>query len=227
MYMPRAFSVTDQQILHQFIDQHSFATLVSTLDGKPFASHLPLLLERTRSAQGALLGHVARANPHWRAFDGKQEALAIFQGPHAYVSPSWYSTAPAVPTWNYTAVHAYGVPQVLADEQAFSELLDRLIAYHEAGMPTPWSGELPADFRARLMQGIVGFVMPIERLEGKFKLSQNRSQEDRRRVVEHLAGSADAGEKALAELSKHHLGCAEQASDSTHGTQAARQTRGA
>jgi transcriptional regulator len=215
MYIPQAFRVTDQQILHEFIASNSFATLISLVEGKPFATHLPLLFDRARSAQGTLLGHVARANPQWRAFDGQQEALAMFQGPHAYVSPSWYATSPAVPTWNYTAVHVYGVPRVIDDEQAFSDLLDRLIAVYEAGMPQPWPGILPADFRANLMKGIVGFVMDIERIEGKFKLSQNRSREDQRRVVERLGASTDPVERALGEVSKHHLGLDGQDSAST------------
>jgi transcriptional regulator len=222
MYIPQAFHVTDPHILHEFIESHSFATLISTAEGKPFATHLPLLFDRTRSAQGALLGHVARANPQWRAFDGRQEALAIFQGPHAYVSPSWYATSPAVPTWNYTAVHVYGVPRVIDDEQAFSDLLDRLIAIYEAGMPKPWPGILPADFRANLMKGIVGFVMDIERIEGKFKLSQNRSREDQRRVVERLWASPDPVERALGELSKHHLGLDGRNSESTSEVNGAR-----
>jgi transcriptional regulator len=206
MYIPKAFHVGDQQILHEFIASNSFATLVSTIDAKPFATHLPLLFDRARSAHGTLLGHVARANPQWHAFDGKQEALAIFQGPHAYVSPSWYAASPAVPTWNYTAVHVYGVPQVTDDERAFSDLLDRLIAFYEAGMPRPWPGVLPAEFRANLMRGIVGFAMDIERIEGKFKLSQNRSHEDQCRVVERLEMSADPVAKALGELARKHLG---------------------
>jgi transcriptional regulator len=222
MYIPKAFQVSDHSVLGEFIEHHSFATLVSMVDGKPFATHLPLLFDRTRSAQGALLGHVARANPQWRVFDGQQETLAIFQGPHAYVSPSWYATSPAVPTWNYTAVHVYGVPQVIDDEQAFSSLLDRLIAYYEAGMPQPWPGILPADFRATLMQGIVGFVMPIDRIEGKFKLSQNRSRADQRRVVEHFEMSADPVVTALGQLSKQYLGLDGQATASTHGVNDAR-----
>jgi transcriptional regulator len=222
MYIPKAFHVSDHAILCEFIERHSFATLVSTLDGKPFATHLPLLFDRARSTQGALLGHVARANPQWRVFDSQQEAMAIFQGPHAYVSPSWYATSPAVPTWNYTAVHVYGVPQVIDDEPEFSSLLDRLIAYYEAGMPQPWPGLLPADFRASLMQGIVGFVMPIGRIEGKFKLSQNRSRDDQRRVVEHFEMSGDPEIKALGELSRQHLGLDEQASASTPRADGAR-----
>ncbi len=108
MYIPAAFAVKDEAILFDFIDRHSFATLVSTIDDVPFATHLPVLLDRARNR---LLGHVAYANPHWRCFDGVREVLIIFQGPHAYVSPSWYVETPAVPTWNYAAVHVYGVPR--------------------------------------------------------------------------------------------------------------------
>jgi transcriptional regulator len=206
MYLPKAFQVSDPQVLGDFIDSHSFATLISVVEGQPFATHLPLLFDRTRSAHGALLGHIARANPQWRAFDGIQPALAIFQGPHAYVSPSWYATSPAVPTWNYTAVHVYGAPRVIEDAEAFSDLLDRLIAFYEAGMPKPWPGILPADFRANLMKGIVGFVMPVERIEGKFKISQNRPRHDQRGVVDHLETSADPVARALGALSRRHLG---------------------
>jgi len=209
MYLPKAFQVFDLRLLGDFIESHSFATLVSVVDGLPFATHLPLLFDRTQSPQGALLGHIARANPQWRAFDGLQQALAIFQGPHAYVSPSWYARSPAVPTWNYTAVHVYGAPRIIEDAQAFSDLLDRLIAFYEAGMPKPWPGSLPADFRANMMKGIVGFVMPVKRIEGKFKISQNRSRDDQRRVVEHLETSADPVARALAELSRRHLGIGE------------------
>lgn len=206
MYIPKAFHVEDQQLIRQFIARYSFATLVSTVDGRPFATHLPLLLEHTSVGDEQLLGHVARANPHWGAFDGKQEALAIFQGPHAYVSPSWYTTSPAVPTWNYTAVHVYGVPRLIEEPEAFSDLLDRLIAFYESGMPRPWPGVLPADFRTNLMRGIMGFAMDIRRIEGKFKLSQNRSEADQRAVVTQLEMSADSVARELSELTRNHLG---------------------
>ena len=120
MYIPKSFQVTDPEVLAAFIRAHSFATLVSAVDGTPFATHLPLLLD-----QGTLLGHVARANPHWQAFDGQREALAIFHGPHAYISPTWYATGPAVPTWNYAAVHVYGAPRLIEGE-ALAALVDRL-----------------------------------------------------------------------------------------------------
>jgi transcriptional regulator len=128
MYIPKAFHVSDRSVLDAFITHNSFATLVSTVDGTLYATHLPLIFDRTPSSPGVLLGHVARANPHWRAFDGHQEALAIFHGPHAYISPSWYATSPAVPTWNYAVVHAYGVPHVVEDDAWLAHLVDRLVA---------------------------------------------------------------------------------------------------
>jgi transcriptional regulator len=206
MYIPKAFRVSDNLALDAFITHHSFATLVSTVDGRLFATHLPLLLDRPPSSPGVLLGHVARANPHWRVFDGKQEALAVFHGPHAYISPSWYTTSPAVPTWNYSAVHVYGVPHIVADDVRLADLVDRLVAFYEAGMPAPWSGILPADFKANLLKAIVGFTMEITRVEGKFKLGQNRSLGDQLGVVRHLEASTDPVAQALGELTKRQLG---------------------
>ena len=212
MYIPKAFHVSDSSVLEAFITHHGFATLVSTVDGRLFATHLPLLLDRTESAQGVLLGHVARANPHWRAFDGQQEALAMFHGPHAYISPSWYTPSPAVPTWNYAVVHVYGVPRVVDDEVWLAHLVDRLVARYEADMPVPWPGVLPAAFKADLLQAIVGFTMEITRVEGKFKLGQNRPPGDQLGVVRQLEVSADPIAQALGELTKQQLGRAARAS---------------
>ena len=205
MYIPKAFDVSDGALLDAFIDNNSFATLVSAVDGTLFATHLPLILDRTPPPQGVLLGHVARANAHWRAFDGQREALAIFHGPHAYVSPRWYATSPAVPTWNYAAVHVYGVPHVVEDAAWLSNLVDRLITIYEAGMPQPWPGVLPPDYKANHLQAIVGFVLNITRVEGKFKLSQNRPLEDQLGVLRHLEASPDPVAQALGELTKTRL----------------------
>lgn len=195
MYVPKSFAVTDPAALAAFIRAHSFATLISTVDGTPFATHLPLLLEGDR-----LLGHLARANPHWRAFDGQQQALAVFHGPHAYISPTWYAATPAVPTWNYAAVHVYGVPRLVVEEDRLAQLVDRLVATYEAGQPQPWSGELPPEYREKLLAAIVGFELEIGRIEGKFKLGQNRSRADQLGVLGRLKTSPDPVARALADL---------------------------
>jgi transcriptional regulator len=183
MYIPDAFAVTDRDVVRDFIDRHSFATLVSVFDGEPFATHLPLLLDR---ANNQLLGHVARANPHARGFDGKTPSLAIFTGPHAYVSPGLYVNLPAVPTWNYTAVHVVGCPAVIDDERRIDDLLASLIHKYESSRDQRWSGEMPDDYRRKMVRGIIAFEMPMTRVEGKFKLSQNRPEADRENVVRHL-----------------------------------------
>lgn len=202
MYIPSAFRVEDRARLFDFIDRHGFATLVTVADGVPFASHVPLLLDR---AGPVLLGHMAKANPQWHHFASGAEALAIFHGPHAYVSPSWYVNAPAVPTWNYAVVHAYGVPRVIEDEARLAEVIGRLVAQYELPREQPWPyDQLPADYRARQLKGVVGFEVPIARLEGKFKFGQNRAEEDRASMVEALAGG-DADERALAAMIRAHL----------------------
>jgi transcriptional regulator len=196
VYVPSEFRAHDREAVQALVRAHGFATLVTIAEGLPFASHLPLLLDAGRGPEGTLLGHVARANPQWRHF-GKAPALAIFAGPHGYVSPSWYATAPAVPTWNYVAVHASGVPRIVDDDAAVQAILARLVATHEAALPAPRPLDLPPDFAARMRRGIVAFEMPIDRLEGKLKLSQNRSPADQSGVV---AGLRAAGNDALADL---------------------------
>lgn len=188
MYIPASFAEADATRLYDFIDTHSFATLVTTVSGQPFASHLPLLLDRER---GVLLGHLARANPHWRELG---DALVIFTGPHAYVSPAWYTVRPAVPTWNFTAVHVYGPARAVEEEVALGDIVDRLTRKYERD--PAWLADLPADYRTKMLQAIVGVEVWIDRLEGKMKLSQNRSLADRHRVVEHLERDEDSRDLA-------------------------------
>jgi transcriptional regulator len=203
MYIPKAFEVTDRATLHAFIEGNSFATLVTALDGSPFATRLPLILDRGAVVHGTLIGHVARANPHWRSFDSGCPALAMFDGPHAYISPNWYATSPAVPTWNYASVHAYGTPRVIDDPRRVEGIVDRLVAIHESGLPRPWSaGEVPPEFKANLLRAIVGFEMVIDRIEGKFKFGQNRPLEDQTSTLEALAKNPH--HDALAQLIRLH-----------------------
>jgi len=205
MYIPKLFEVTDISTLHEFIESHSFATLVTAANEQPVATRVPLILERSRGSRGTLLGHIARANPQWRSFDGERQCLAMFDGPHAYVSPSWYINAPAVPTWNYAAVHVYGIPRPIHDAEQLSALVDQLVAVYEAGMAEPWPGILPPDFRTSMLKAIVGFSIEIDRIEGKFKLGQNRPLEDRLGTVAHLETSSDPVARELGALTRKHL----------------------
>jgi len=192
MYMPERFREDDLPTLHALMRDHSFATLVTQDEGVPLASHLPLVLAAEEGPYGTLYGHMARPNPQWRDFDAARDVLVIFQGPHTYVSPSWYEEDPAnVPTWNYAAVHAYGSPCLITDDDSCRALLDTLVRRHEAPFATPWRLQMPEAELRQKMRGIVTFAIRITRLEGKLKLSQNRSQADQQRVAATLQQSAD------------------------------------
>jgi transcriptional regulator len=169
MYVPASFAEHDPAKLRALIDAHGFATLVTIADGAPFASHLPLALDGDR-----IIGHMARANPQWRHFE-HAAALAVFAGPHAYVSPTWYAGADHVPTWNYAVVHVRGRARTVSDERAIA-ILERLVERYE---PTPWRvRDLPSDKLRNLVKAIVAFELPIESITGKWKVGQNRTRED-------------------------------------------------
>src|SRR5579885_313035 len=200
MYIPKAFREDDLEKLHKLMQEYSFAALVTQQDGVPVATHLPFLLDMERGQYGTLMAHMARANPQWRTFNSGQEALVIFQGPHAYISPSWYEVELSVPTWNYAAVHAYGVPRIIDDKATLYDLLKALIERHEAQFEKPWDFQLPEDYLQKMMQGTVGFEIEITRLEGKFKMSQNRSASEQQRVIAALRESQDISNVQVAEL---------------------------
>jgi len=204
MYSPEAFKVEDRATLHAFMRQHNFATLVTHREGSTQATHVPLVLKEEGGPHGLLRGHLARPNPQWLDLATGGEVLVIFTGPHAYISPAWYQTSPAVPTWNYTAVHAYGIARLIEDPDEFAAMLHELVEVHERDRADRWSGEMPVEFRDRLMKGIVGFEIEITRLEGKFKLSQIRP-DDAPGVIEGLSKSPHPGDHDLAELMRRHL----------------------
>ena len=161
---------------------------------------------RRSAGRPVLIGHVARANGHWRQFDGGVETLAIFHGPHAYISPSWYATGPAVPTWNYSAVHVYGKPLAREDGDFMASALRDLVARHEGTRAKPWRMEdLARDFFERLTKAIVVFEMPIDRIEGQFKLGQNRSEGDRVGMLEGLDAEKSPDAEALAAFIRETL----------------------
>ena len=200
MYIPKFNAVSDPAILHDLMRRYSFATLVTTHDGAPFATHLPFMLDSEAGEHGTLIAHMARGNAQWRDFDGATEALTIFQGAHAYISPSWYEESVSVPTWNYAVVHAYGIPRIIEDEIRVRAILRALVDQHESGFEEPWQMDLPDEYLRKQIRAIVAFEMPITRLEGKLKLSQNRSPEDQHRVIEELSASADADAQAVAAM---------------------------
>jgi len=199
MYIPTVFRVEDRERLHDFMEAHSFALLISTLDGVPFATHLPLLLERNAGPHGCLVGHIARANPQWRQLHG-QQVLVVFAGPHTYVSPTWYEDDNVVPTWNYAAVHAYGTCSVIDDPEAVMRAVASLVAIYEGTRPQPWPFDPSSAFAQSRVGAIVGFRVEISRLEGKWKLNQNQPQERRDRVARVLAQSTDPDARAIARL---------------------------
>lgn len=197
MYIPTAFAENDVTKLHDFIEQNSFGLLVSQVNGLPFASHLPFLLDRHEGSQGRLVGHMARTNPQWVEVGG-QTTLVIFSGPHAYISPTWYEAEQVVPTWNYVSVHAYGNVQVIEDEASLLDIVQRSVRVYERSMPQPWSFDGSSTFVKRLLAQIIGFRIEIGKLEGKWKLNQNHPVERRRKVVGALQEQGDENSLAIA-----------------------------
>jgi transcriptional regulator len=201
MYIPESFKQSDPDQLFDFIEKNSFGLLVSQVDGEPFASHLPFLLDRTAAPNGALIGHMALANAQWRQADG-QTVLAIFSGAHAYISPTWYEAEPAVPTWNYVAVHVYGTLQLIQDADTLGSILRGFVAQYESALPRPWQFDAGSDYAKKMMKAIAGFRIDIRRVEGKWKLNQNRPEEQRARVARVLQSFGDENSQAIAALMK-------------------------
>ncbi len=202
MYLPETFQVEDRDVLYDVIRANNFGVLMSQVEGRPFATHLPFVLDGD-----VLVAHMARANLHWRAFADGGDVLCVFQGPHAYVSPSWYAAENAVPTWNYVAVHAYGTPEIVEDSAAVYADQKRLVDTHEAGFAEPWAIDgQDQGYVDGMIRAIVDFRIPISHIEGKFKLSQNRPEDDRVRVADTLAGSGDAAAVACGAFMKAHRG---------------------
>lgn len=186
LYIPASFAAEDRAAIRRLVRDYPFATLITPGPLEPWVSHIPLLLENRGSDDETLIGHFARANPHWQ-HAGQAESIAIFHGPHAYVSPSWYEApAQAVPTWNFTTVHAHGVAKIFDDPTHARRVVDALVERFEGGRPEPWKLGLSDRQREAMIGAIVSFEMPVRRIEAKFKLSQNRSRGDRLRVIAAL-----------------------------------------
>jgi len=221
MYIPASFEMSETEEMMQFISQHSFAILFSEVKGRPSATHLPILFERGKvalgqaardgelgedgngdGAKGKLVGHFAKANPHWRELDGA-EVLVVFSGPHAYISPSWYVEKQAVPTWNYVAVHVSGKCRVITDAQKLHVLLAKTAQFYES--TSPLLEHLEEEFYVKMENAVVGIEIEITEIEGKAKLSQNKSVDTIRGVIEGLRHSNAGLADEVADLMQVHL----------------------
>ena len=207
MYIPSSFVEDDLPTLHGFLDAHPLA-LVVTASGPNglFGTHLPFVLDRTAGPMGTLIGHIARANPHREQLVGRPlDALVIFSGPDAYITPAWYQTKAetgrVVPTWNYVAVHAYGTLRLRDDTEFLRRQLESLTSRHEAPRERPWHvTDAPDEYIAQQMKAIVGIELTIARLEGKWKMSQNRVDADIDGVIHGLQASAVERDRLVADI---------------------------
>jgi transcriptional regulator len=211
MYNPPSFAERDVTVMHDFIEAHPLGALVTVSASGLFATHLPLVLDRGLGPFGTLQGHIARANPHHELAGEGADALVLFTGADSYVTPSMYASkathGKVVPTWNYVAVHAYGVLRFVREPDALRRHLARLTATHEGSRAQPWSiTDAPADYIEKQLGAIVGVEIAITRLEGKWKMSQNRSAEDVQGVIEGLGASEDPREREVAEIVKGRAG---------------------
>lgn len=201
MYIPSHFSFSEQGSVAAFMRRFNFAAIVSQVDGLPFATHLPFVVEE-ETEQIRLLAHFAKANPQWKNLE-EQTALVIFSEPHAYISPSLYEKEQNVPTWNYVAVHAYGTPRLILEERAAFDLLEKQMQTFEGEYLAQWT-RLSPDYKNAMVKGIVAFEMRVEKLEAKWKLSQNKKPEEQVNIMSHLLEKEDSTAREMGEMMKDY-----------------------
>src|SRR2546423_12374890 len=204
MYIPHSFRGVDDESVHAFMQRYDFATIISAAASGLMVTHVPVLVRR--DTEGLVIaGHLARGNSHWQFMDGTIAGLAMFSGPHGYISPGWYTHFPAVPTWNYTVVHAHGTPRVRDDRRFVEAIVRELAARYESHRAQPWRlDDQPAEFSDKMLGGIVGFEMAVTGIEAKFKLSQNRQPEDRTGAIAGLEREGTPEAAGLAQFMRDH-----------------------
>lgn len=202
MYIPPKFKLKDEAQIRAYIRQYPFATLITAVDNYPIATHLPFILEQ-EGAQWYLLSHMAKANPQWKLLE-EQPVLIVFQEPHAYISPTYYEKEENVPTWNYIAVHVYGAVEMLLESEQAVEVLEKTIAVFEKDFQGQWE-RLDDGYKKRLLKGMVAFKIKIKNLEGKEKLSQNKTVQERQKISEGLLDASDSSAQQLGEIMKNKL----------------------
>jgi transcriptional regulator len=210
MYIPGHFEERDVAVLHALVRSHPLGTWVIAVEGTFVVNHIPFIVDETRGECGTLIGHVARANPAWKMASTAGESVVVFQGPQGYITPSWYPSkhehGKVVPTWNYAVVHAHGTPRVVEDPAWLLEHVKALTGLHESTREAPWHvSDAPADYIGALLKAIVGVEIPIDRLVGKWKASQNRSVPDRHGVVAGLQTIDDDEARRMARLVQERL----------------------
>lgn len=210
MYIRKQHQFTDREAIFSLIDTNALGAWVCTLDGALVANHIPFFLDRSRGASGTLIGHVSRANPVWRGLSQGVPSVVLFQGPQRYITPNWYpgkaEHGKVVPTWNYVVAHAHGVARARQERDWLHAMLQRLTAAHEGTQPLPWKlDEAPADYIDKMLTAIVGIEIPIDRLEGKCKASQDEDWQDRVGTVAGLAQCPGGDAQAMARLVQQAL----------------------
>ena len=200
MYIPKHFEEKDTAVMLEFMKEFNFAAVVNTAKKRYWATHLPFIVSQ-RDEKILLRAHMAKANPQWVSFNSDEEVLVIFQEPHAYISPSLYENKVSVPTWNYIAVHAYGVPKLLSSREERIALLEESFSVFESSFKKQWD-TLPADYRDELLEGIVAFEIEVTGIEGKYKLSQNRTSTDKQNIMKKLSESGDKVKEDISRFMK-------------------------
>ena len=201
MYIPSHFQIQDEDVIYDIIENNSFATLFSQHNGNPFATHLPLTFDKNKEY---LYGHFARPNPQWNDIEN-QDVLAIFHGPHCYISPSWYETNIAVPTWNYVAVHVYGRVKIVDNEQELMNSLRDMVLKYEEPNSSYKLDQVDSKYLESMTKGIVGFKIKINKIEGKAKLSQNHPVERQKLIIQRLEQITNEDSQKIASLIKENL----------------------
>ncbi|HEY5038926.1 MAG TPA: FMN-binding negative transcriptional regulator [bacterium] len=204
MYIPKNFEMKDPNIIRDFLNSNGFGLLISNPKDDLTATHLPFLYEAQEGGKGTLYTHVARNNPQWQSLSPDKKVLTVFSGPHGYISPRWYSSIPAVPTWDYVAIHIYAYPELIEDKEKVYGLLDKTSNFYENQNGTDWKLDLTSEYYQRLTNSIVGIKLKIIEIQASFKLSQNKSSEDRNKVIVALENKGTSKSIELGELIKKY-----------------------
>lgn len=204
IYIPEDYKELDLNRLVAFMKEFDFATIISWADHKPIATHLPFLIEQ-KGDTVEIKSHMAKANEQWRSFNETEEVLIIFQGPHSYISPKFYDSNRSVPTWNYASVHVYGTPHIVTDDRATFELLRKTIVNYESSFENAYN-QIPMEHKSKLAKELVGFEINVTKIEGAFKLNQDKSTQEQERIAKALLSSEDTAISGIGKLMRENLG---------------------